>query len=715
MDIKDDILSRAYISLFVIIGICLFIIGKAAYIQQSQGKYWRSLNEALHQKTDTIIAERGTIFSEDGKMLSTSIPEFDIYIDFAAEGLRAQKGKTFYKNIDSLSIELSSLFGDYTAMEYRKILVGEYKKKTRYFQFKKHINYTDFKALNTFHLVKLGRNTSGFIVEVKNRRLNPYGNLAFRTIGLARDSFKVGLELSYDSLLKGISGTRTVRYIAGGVAVPVEDAIETETQNGKDIVTTIDVLTQEITENSLHEMLFKNQAQYGCAVVMETKTGKIKAIANLGLDSAALLKSFNEKSEYREIKNYALYATEPGSTFKLATMIALLDDGKIKTTTPVDLQGGLWQFAPNATVTDAEVHGRGLVSAEQAFELSSNVGMAKMIWNNYAYNPSAYINKLHSLRMDTVSGIDLVGERKPIFHKPGTRGWERTTLPWMAHGYNVSVTPLQTLTLYNAVANNGKMMKPYLVSSVRNEGVTVKEFQPIVLNEKICSDSALAAVKRCMVGVCHSSFGTAKKLFLNNPYLVAGKTGTSFVVDNKISYSDKIYQSSFAGFFPADHPQYTCIVIVVNKANSPMHLGAEVAGPVFKEISDRLYTMYVKNSQSTNDVRYNNDGEVVSYSGYKEDAKYVLNKVNVKYQDNAGLASDWVSANSNLKALQFNTLNTQKQSMPQLKGMNLKDAVFLCEEIGLKVVAKGKGKVKDQSILEGTKISFGQVINIGLN
>jgi cell division protein FtsI (penicillin-binding protein 3) len=372
-------------------------------------------------------------------------------------------------------------------------------------------------------------------------------------------------------------------------------------------------------------------------------------------------------------------------------------------------------FAPNATVTDAEVHGRGLVSAEQAFELSSNVGMAKMIWNNYAYNPSAYINKLHSLRMDTVSGIDLVGERKPIFHKPGTRGWERTTLPWMAHGYNVSVTPLQTLTLYNAVANNGKMMKPYLVSSVRNEGVTVKEFQPIVLNEKICSDSALAAVKRCMIGVCHSSFGTAKKLFINNPYLVAGKTGTSFVVDNKISYSDKIYQSSFAGFFPADHPQYTCIVIVVNKANSPMHLGAEVAGPVFKEISDRLYTMYVKNSQSTNDVRYNNDGEVVSYSGYKEDAKYVLNKVNVKYQDNAGLASDWVSANSNLKALQFNTLNTQKQSMPQLKGMNLKDAVFLCEEIGLKVVAKGKGKVKDQSILEGTKISFGQVINIGLN
>ncbi|MFY7964579.1 MAG: penicillin-binding protein [Chitinophagaceae bacterium] len=715
MDIKNEILSRAYLTFFAVIGISLFIIGKAAFIQQSQGKYWRSLNEALHQKTDTIIAERGTIFSEDGKMLSTSIPEFDIYIDFAAQGLRAKKGEKFYKNVDSLCIELNGLFGDYTAQEYRKILVNEYKKKTRYFQFKKHINYTQFKQLNTFHLVKLGRNTSGFIVEVKSRRLNPYGNLAFRTIGLARDSFKVGLELSYDSLLKGISGTRTVRYIAGGVAVPVEDAIETETQNGKDIVTTIDVLTQEITENALHNMLFKNQSQYGCAVVMETKTGKIKAIANLGLDSAALTKSFNEKSEYREIKNYALYATEPGSTFKLATMIALLDDGKIKTTTPVDLQGGLWQFAQNATVTDAEVHGRGIVSAQEAFELSSNVGMAKMIWNNYANNPSAYINKLHSLRLDTVSGIDLVGERKPIFHKPGTRGWERTTLPWMAHGYNVSVTPLQTLTLYNAVANNGKMMKPYLASAIMNEGVTIKEFQPTVINEKICNDSALAAVKKCMIGVCHSSLGTAKKLFINNPYLVAGKTGTSFVVDNKIKYSDRIYQSSFAGFFPADNPQYTCVVIIVNKASSPQHFGAEVAGPVFKEIADRLYTTYVKNSNINKSIVYKKDSSSIAYSGYKEDAKYILNMLNAKYLDNSDLANDWIKTNTNSKNIQFNSIATQKQIMPSLKGMNLKDAVFMCEEIGLKVVAKGKGKVNQQSIGEGSKISFGQVINIGLN
>jgi len=707
MQAREDILSRAYLSFFAIIGICIFIICKAAIIQQSEGKYWRSLNESLHQKTDTVIAERGTIFSEDGKMLSTSIPEFDIYIDFAAEGLRANKGKKFKDNIDSLSIELSNLFQDYTQIQYKKILQSEYNKKTRYFSFKKKLSYTQFTKLNTFHLVKLGRNTSGFISEVKSKRLNPYGMLAFRTIGLARDSFKVGLELSYDSLLKGISGTRTVRYIAGGVAVPVEDAIETETQNGKDIITTIDVLTQEITENALQTMLYKNQAQYGCAIVMETKTGKIKSIANLGFDVSS--------GKYIENKNYALYATEPGSTFKLATMIALLDDGKVKLNTPVNLQGGVWQFANNATVFDAEVHGRTNVTAQQAFELSSNVGMAKMVWNNYANNPNGFINKLHSLRMDTVSGIDIVGERKPLFHKPGTRGWEHTTLPWMAHGYNVSVTPLQTLTLYNAIANNGKMMKPYLVSAIRNEGITVQEFQPTVLNEKICNDSTTADIKKCLIGVCHSEFGTAKKLFKNNSYVVAGKTGTSFVVDNITKYSDNIYQSSFAGFFPANNPQYTCVVVIVNKANPLMHYGAEVAGPVFKEIADRLYTTYVKNATSNQSQFVKNDSSNINYSGNREDIKYVMNKVGAKFKENVGMADEWINAYGNANSISLSTKKISQKTMPSLKGLNVKDAIYLCETMGLKVSVNGKGKVNDQSVIEGSRIKFGEIININLN
>ena len=707
MEVKDQILWRASVSFFAIIAVCIAIIGKAGYIQQSQGKYWRSMNEALHQKTDTIIAERGTIYSEDGKMLSTSIPEFDLYIDFAAEGLRAKKGDKFYKNIDSLSIELSNLFNDYSQADYKRILTTEYKKKTRYFSFKKNVTYTQYQQLQGFHLIRLGRNTSGFITETRSKRLNPYGMLAFRTIGLARDSFKVGLELSYDSLLKGVSGTRTVRYIAGGVAVPVEDAIETETQNGKDIVTTIDVLTQEITEKALENMLYKNNAQYGCAIVMETKTGKIKAIANLGLDESS--------GKYVENKNYALYATEPGSTFKLATMIALFDDAKIKPTTQVNLQGGVWQFTNNATVFDAEQHGKSFVSAQEAFELSSNVGMAKMVWANYANKPMAFINKLHQLRMDTVSGIDIVGERKPMFHKPGTRGWEHTTLPWMAHGYNVSVTPLQTLTLYNAVANNGKMMKPYLVSAIRNEGLTVKEFEPVVLNEKICSDTTLTYLKQCLIGVCHSNEGTARKLFKDNSYLVGGKTGTSFVVDNKTTYADKIYQSSFAGFFPANNPQYTCVVVIVNKQNALLHFGAEVAGPVFKEIADRLYTTYVKNTNSSQNQFAKNDSSKINYSGYKEDMKYVMNKLGTKYKENLTIADEWVNVNGNANSISFSSKSIEPKKMPLLKGMNIKDAVYLCETLGLKVKVNGVGRVNEQSIIEGSKVAFGEKIKINLN
>ena len=707
MDIKNDILSRAYISLIAIVILAVVVIGKAFNIQQKQGKYWRNLNEALHVKTEEVPAERGTIYSEDDKMLSTSIPQFDIYVDFAAEGLRAKKGVLFFENLDSLSLSLSNLFADKSYGDYKKILRKGYVSKDRYFPLEKNVSYEQYLQLKKFPLVRLGKNKSGFIAEVKNKRLNPYGILAFRTIGLARDSFKVGLELSYDSLLKGISGTRTVRYIAGGVPVPLDEALKTETQNGKDIVSTIDVLTQEITENALMKMLVKNKAQYGCAIVMETNTGKIKAIANLGVD---------EKSgNYYENKNYALYATEPGSTFKLATLLTLLDHGKIKLNTLVDLQGGSWAFAKNATVYDAEVHGKNYVTAQQAFELSSNVGMAKLIWNNYANNPNAYINKLHELKLDTLTGIDLVGERNPVLHKPGTRGWERTTLPWMAHGYNVSVTPLQTLMLYNAVANKGKMMKPYLVSAIRNQGLTEQEFTPTVLNPKICSESTLDALTKCLIGVCHSSEGTARKLFKDNTFLVAGKTGTSFVVDDKTKYSDRIYQSSFAGFFPADNPQYTCVVVIVNKANPILHYGAEVAGPVFKEIADRLYTLYVTNNTTNNYAFTPRDTGSIQFVGNNDDVKFLFKKVGLNYTENSSLNSDWVATKSNNKNFTIINKEIKQKQVPSFKGLNARDAIYIAEELGLKVNIVGKGKVVNQSIVEGAIVNYGHTINLEFN
>ncbi len=703
MDVKRDILWRVYLSYLAVVALGIFILVKAFIIQQVEGKHWHSMSDSLHQKIEETEAERGTIYSEDGQMLSTSVPQFDIYIDFEAEGLREKNGKRFKSNIDSLSYNLSNLFQDQTEGEYKKILEQGYKNKDRYYLLRKNISYREYQQLKTFPLVRLGKNKSGFIAMDKSKRLNPYNMLAFRTIGLARDSFKVGLELTYDSLLKGKSGSRLVRYIAGGVSVPVEEGFETEAENGKDIVTTIDVFVQEITENALMKMLIQNEAEHGCALVMETKTGKIKAIANLGK---------RNDGTYFEDYNYAINPSEPGSTFKLATMMSLLEDKKVSLNNTVNLEGGTWQIN-GSTVFDSEKHGRYDVTVKQAFELSSNVGMAKLAWNNYGNNPNQFIRHLHHMRLDTLTGIDLKGERNAVIYKPGTKYWSSTTLPWMAFGYNIAITPLQTITLYNAVANNGKMMRPYLVSSIKEEDELIKEIAPKVIDEKICSDATLQQLKECLEGVCTE--GTAKEIFKNTSYKVAGKTGTALVANDNKGYADQIFQSSFAGYFPADDPQYTILVVIVNKPHVVNHFGATVAGPVFKEIADRLYLNYVHQNNYANPSSNKNDSSYFNYVGLKNDAKYLMKTMQLHYSDSTSLTNDWININSNKGAITLINRKISSGTMPLLKGMGLKDAVYMCENIGLKLIVKGKGKVEDQSIVAGTPIAKGQIINILLN
>lgn len=702
MEVKKDILWRVYLAFIVLVLVCIVIIGKAFYIQQVQGKQWRSMSDSLHQRIEEIEAERGTIFSENGEMLSTSIPQFDIYIDFGAQGLREKNGKKFRENIDSLSYYLSNLFKDKTQAEYKALLNKGYKEKKRYYPLMKDVSYREYQQLKTFPLVRLGRNKSGFITDDKSIRLNPYKMLAFRTIGLARDSFKVGLEMSYDSLLKGKTGKRLVRSIAGGVSVPVDD-YELNAESGKDIVTTLDIFIQEVTENALMKMMISNEAENGCAIVMETKTGKIKAIANLGR---------NLDGTYFEDYNYAINLSEPGSTFKLATLIALLEDRKVNLNSTVNLQGGVWNIN-GRTVYDSEKHGRNDVTVKQAFELSSNVGMAKLAWAAYATTPSKFIHHLQSLNLDKPTGIDITGERKPIMYKPGSRHWSSTTLPWMSFGYNVSITPLQTLTLYNAVANNGKLVKPYLLNAVQQEGTILKSFSPTTIKDKICSNETLQQVKECLEGVCIN--GTAKSLFKDSPYKVAGKTGTALVANGSRGYTDKIYQSSFAGFFPADDPQYTIIVVIKNKPHALNYYGGTVAGPVFKEISDRLYTTRVKHAPTNNSIINGNDSVAFSFSGFKNDVEQIFRKLKKTYQDQSSLNDEWinVSVNANNASLKNKVLNNSK--MPALKGLGLKDALSICENLGLGIIVKGKGKVTHQSINEGYSITKGQVVEIELS
>jgi cell division protein FtsI (penicillin-binding protein 3) len=681
---------------------CIAIFGKAIYIQQVQGSHWRSMSDSLHQHIDSIEAERGTIFSEDGQMLSTSIPQFDLFIDFRVEYLHEKSGVHFREHVDSLSYYLADLFKDQSQDSYKKMLRQAYRDNEAYFELHKKTTYREYEQLRNFPLFKEGRYKSGLIVNERNIRLNPYGILAFRTVGLDRESSKVGLEKTYDSILKGREGKQWVRTIAGGVKVPITDDYIIEPETGKDIVSTIDVFIQEIAENALMKMMEKNDAEHGCALVMETKTGKIKAIANLGRKSTG---------GYWEDFNYAISPTEPGSTFKLATLMALLEDKKITLNDMVDLEGGIWKVA-GQTVYDSEQSGHRGVTVKQAFELSSNVGMAKLATNAYAARPSQFINDLIKMRMDTLTGIDLTGEVHSIIYKPGHKMWGPTTLPWMAFGYNLQVSPLQTLSLYNAVANQGRMMRPYLISSIREEGVLLKNMEPFVVREKVCSDQTLKMLQSCLEGVCTD--GTAKNLFKNNLFPVAGKTGTALVANGNKGYGDKIYQSSFAGYFPADNPQYTCVVVIKNKPHAKVFYGADVAGPVFKEISERLYSTYVKGNNSPALKQLKADSAILQYSGYKKDIARVLTTLKMNMRDSSNNGS-WASIYGLPKNMVAYSKSVDDKTMPELKGLGLKDAVYICENMGLRLNVRGTGKVGAQSIVAGQTINKGQLVQLELN
>jgi cell division protein FtsI (penicillin-binding protein 3) len=688
----------------------LIILARVIYIQHVQGKYWIAQAKEQQQRVVPIEAERGTIYSEDGSMLSTSIPFFDIYIDFGAEGLREKNGKRFKDHLDSLAIRLSGFFKDQSSADYKRQLWSGYRKKDRYHLLKRNLSFQQYKILRSFPLIRLGRNKSGFIAEVKSRRLNPFGLLANRTIGLSREfidsegkikNTNVGLEKTYDDLLKGESGSRLVRYLAGGIYVPVE-GYEIEPENGKDIISTIDVNIQDIAQQALLKMMNENECTYGTCIVMEVKTGKIKAMANLGR---------REDGSYWEDLNYAIRASEPGSTFKLATMLALLEDRYITLNDRVNLEGGKWQVN-RRTVYDSERHGLQDVTVKQAFEHSSNVAMAKLTMSYYAKTPLRFVNHLKRLKLHQPSGVDLVGETAPIIKTPKSKTWSATSLPWMSFGYEVLVSPLQTLMLYNAVANNGTMLKPFLVSAIQKGGSVLKSNEPEILANKICSEETLRQLQECLYGVCNEEDGTGFNLFKGTPYKVAGKTGTALVANGNRGYSDHIYQSSFAGYFPSDNPQYSCIVVIKNKPFAKKYYGALVAGPVFKEIADKLFAM---NTEKYNYV-FNamvKDSSAYYYAGATEDMKKVMKTLKMNFTDSAQ-QNEW----GRLYAVNyFPVLNmhaVQKNSMPNLKGMGLKDALYLLESLHVKFIIRGRGKVKTQSIEPGVPLSKNQTVVIEL-
>jgi cell division protein FtsI (penicillin-binding protein 3) len=706
MDIKKDILWRVYLCFIAMALLGFVVLGRTFYIQRVEGKHWRSMGDSLHTKFIPIQAERGTIYSEDGNMLSTSVPIFDVFIDFGAEGLREKKGKRFKENIDSLSISLANLFKDKTAADYKKMLQLGYKNEDRYFTLKKKISFSEYQALRLFPLVRQGRNKSGFIIDIRDKRINPYVLLANRTIGLSReDSTKnVGLERSYDSLLKGSTGQRLMRYAAGAY-VPVDGA-EVDPENGKDIITTLDTYMQDVAENALMKMLVNNNSLHGTAIVMETATGKIKAIANLGKQA---------DGTYAEDLNYGIAkATEPGSVFKLATTMSLMDDGYVTKNTIVDCEGGAKYFY-GLRIKDSHL-GAGAMTVKEAFARSSNVAFAKLADQYYHNQPSKFINNLHKYRLDVLTGVDITASSaKPTIKKPTNRSWANTTIPYMAHGYEELVTPLHMLTLYNAVANNGKLMKPYLVSGVKQYGVELRQIQPQVLVEKICSNETLAQLKECLTAVVDSVHGTGHKILFDSAYKIAGKTGTAVTALNNKGYNkgNKIYQSSFIGYFPAQNPKYTMAVVVQNTRESKLVYGADVSGRVFKEIADRIYGRYLSTQKYKSVTGF--DTLQYNYYGTSKDVKSIFNQMNISYNANNTANVIQQVSYKNSKVIAGANVTVVKNVVPNVTGMGLKDAINILENAGLKTLVSGKGKVVNQSITAGTSFKKNQTITLLLN
>ncbi|HEV7780879.1 MAG TPA: penicillin-binding protein [Chitinophagaceae bacterium] len=713
MDVKRDILWRVYLSFIGIVVLSILVLGRAFYIQKFQGAHWRSMSDSLHQRFIALDAERGTIYSEDGQMLSTSIPMFDIYIDFNADGLREKKGKRFHDNIDSFATSMANYFNDKTAAQYKKELKLAFKDNERYYPLKKKLNFEAYKVFREFPLVRLGRNRSGVIVEVSSKRETPFGLLANRTIGLSRE-FKdannkakkqnVGLERSYDTVLSGRDGQKLVRYIAGGTAIPVEGS-QTDPVNGKDIYTTIDVNMQDIAETALMRMMLQCEGPYGTAIVMETSTGKIKAMANLGR---------RPDGTYWEDDNYALRVTEPGSTIKLATLLSVLEKGSSTIDEVVYVGGaGRLEVAPGKVVVDAERHNEPSLSVKGCFAHSSNVGMSKLAYKAFGSDPSEIKKYYHKFHLDEKSPIDLMNVPKPTMAPLSTKGGEAGlgNMLWMSFGYAIQVSPLHTLTLYNAVANNGKMMRPYLVSSIQSNGVLSKQFEPTVMDDNICKPSVINDAQGAMRAVVTE--GTARKALAGIPFSVAGKTGTAHVSDGAIKYAHGVYQATFVGYFPAEKPQYTCIVVIRTKPHAASHYGGTLAAPVFKEIATKLYSMYVE-KKGPSQYAAAKDSSGFFYAGFAPDIKNVYKIMNVPYRDSVA-QNNWASVYGRNDQAVMKGTTVRQQVMPNVRGMGLKDAVYLLENMGLKVAVRGRGKITMQSVAPGTALGKGITVILELS
>lgn len=694
---KNDILRNVYIVYFIVVLVGLSIIGKAVYIQMFEGEMWREKGKVMNLKVEKIEANRGNIMASDGSLLAASVPLFNLRID---AGNTHYNDEFFYENVDSLAYKLADLFRDKTRDQYEQMLRKGRKTNNRYLLLKRDITYAQLKKVRKFPIFRLGKYKGGIIAEPKSKRVLPYQRLAFRTIGWDKEGQNndIGLEGAYSDILEGESGSRLMQRIGSGAWRPTNEENEIEPQNGKDIITSIDVNIQDVAEDALMRQLIANEADHGCAVLMEVSTGFIVAIANLGK---------NKEGIYEEKFNYAIgESSEPGSTFKLASLLAALDDGLLSLSDTVNTEDGTTRFA-NRTMRDSHKGGYGRISVARAFELSSNVGISKVVHKAYRDNPQKMIDKFYDMRLNQPLGLDIPGEGKPQIKDTHHKYWSKVSLPWMSIGYEIALTPLQTLTFYNAVANNGTMVKPQFIKEIRAAGLVTQKFEPVILKDKIVKNqSTIDQARKLLEGVVQK--GTATNL-KNSVFKIAGKTGTAQIAQNNKGYNKSNYKASFVGYFPADNPKYSCIV-VINNPTKGVYYGGSIAGPVFKEIADKVYaTRMMPDTIATDSLpQY----EITEAAGSYYDLAYLLKYSKLKFEQSD--MTDYIKIQTEDSSTVVKPLICNGKTMPELIGMGARDAVYILETAGIRVKVIGKGKVKKQSVPPGMAVKKGTLCVIEL-
>jgi cell division protein FtsI (penicillin-binding protein 3) len=703
MAVRDEIVWRSGIVYFLTAVLAVILLIRILILQYIQHGRWADMSEKFVFKTAEMPANRGDILTSDGRLLASSVPYYAIYMDTRSTGMTAN---TWSEGIDGLSAGLSRFIGERSASEWKSVITGARKKGDRYFLIKRNVDYATLKQLKQLPIFREGQYKGGMVAQAENRRIFPNSDLASRTIGflnLGKEGNEVGVEGAFDKELAGKNGVAVLQRLIGGDWITVDNANSVESRDGNDIVTTLDIDLQDVATTALMNQLKNNNAHHGCAVLMEVSTGDIKAIANLQLGS---------DGNYHETYNYAVgERTEPGSTFKLPVLMAAIEDGVIDTGDIVDTGNGIVKFY-NKTIKDTKEGGYGKISVKQVFEKSSNVGTSILINEHYKKDPKEFVNRLYAMKLNQKLGLQLSGEPEPVIRYPGDELWSGVSLPMMSHGYEILMTPLQILTFYNAVANNGKMMRPRFVTAILRNGNVVRSFEPYVIINSLASRSTIRKARKMMEGVVER--GTADNLKSAN-YKIAGKTGTAQIARDKSGYrtGNKIsYQASFVGYFPAENPLYSCIV-VVNAPSNGIYFGNWVAGSVFKEISDKVYSTSFFRDYIPENIEDMKPSAPEAGNGYRADINEVLRNLKVRYKRTAD--NDWVVTRESGDTITLGGLKLQNGLVPDVRGMSLRDAIYLLENSGLRVRYSGKGRVLRQSPEHGARYNEGTVVSLEMN